>query len=982
MSRNRTTRASRPSFALAIRILSVPIILLWLATMITLNVVVPQLEVVTRQNSVALSPQDAPAVIAAKHMGEKFREYDSDSAVMVVLESRTPLGDDAKRYYTALVKRLEQDTAHVQHVQNFWGERVTAAGAQSEDAKAAYVQVNLAGDQGSTAGKESVAAVRDIVAHSAPPGELKVYVTGQAALVADTDEAGDRSMVKMTIITLLVITVMLLLVFRSIATTLIALTIVLAEMGMARGLIATLGNAHAFGMSTFVVSLLTALAIAAGTDYFIFLIGRYHEARRAGEDREQAYYTALAGVTHVVLGSGLTIAGALLCLRFTRLNYFNTIALPCALGLLIVLAMALTFAPAILSVSSRLGVLDPRRGATTGGYRRLATAVVRWPAPILVAALAVTLVGLIALPGYRSSYDNRFYIPGSLPSNLGYTAAERHFSASRLNPDLLMVEADHDLRNPVDLLVLDRIAKNIFRVPGIALVQSITRPLGPLADHGTIPFQMSMQSSATRENLQFLQARLDDMLKMAEDLNAIIAILRRTHDITQQLADTSHAIVGQSHEIQETTNQIRDHLADFDDFFRPMRSYFYWERHCFDVPICWALRSLYDSMDGVDDIAEQTQALLKNLDKVDVLLPELSNQIPPIIAITASVHDTILTLHTTISTMLTQIQRLTDTAVVMGQNFDDAKNDDFFYLPPEAFDSPDFQRAVGLLISPDGKAARFTITHEADPASLEGIADVKTELRAAKEAVKGSPLADAKFFLGGTAATYRDIQEASAYDLMIAAIAAIILIFVVMVVITRALIAACVIVGTVVLSLASSFGLSVLLWQDIVGVKLHWIVIAMSVIVLLAVGSDYNLLVITRFKEELPAGMKTGLIRALASTGGVVTSAGLVFAFTMMSMITSDLRSIGQVGTTIGLGLLLDTFIIRSLVTPSIATLLGRWFWWPMTLPKPASRKPQMANDAPTAPEPVAVTVAAGHEARIPIPTGDAQPDPSADDHR
>ena len=128
--------------------------------------------------------------------------------------------------------------------------------------------------------------------------------------------------------------------------------------------------------------------------------------------------------------------------------------------------------------------------------------------------------------------------------------------------------------------------------------------------------------------------------------------------------------------------------------------------------------------------------------------------------------------------------------------------------------------------------------------------------------------------------------------------------------------------------------------------------------------------------------MKTGLIRALASTGGVVTSAGLVFALTMMSMITSDLRSIGQVGTTIGLGLLLDTFIIRSLVTPSIATLLGRWFWWPLTLPRRASRKPQMAHDAPTAPEPVAVTVAADHAATIPIPTGDAEPDPSADSHR
>jgi putative drug exporter of the RND superfamily len=88
--------------------------------MITLNVAMPQLAVVTRQISVALSPQDAPAVIAAKHMGKKFQEYDSDSSAMVVVESSTPLGDEAKRYYAALVKRLEHDTAHVQHVQNFW----------------------------------------------------------------------------------------------------------------------------------------------------------------------------------------------------------------------------------------------------------------------------------------------------------------------------------------------------------------------------------------------------------------------------------------------------------------------------------------------------------------------------------------------------------------------------------------------------------------------------------------------------------------------------------------------------------------------------------------------------------------------------------------------------------------------------------------------------------------------------------------------
>ena len=159
-----------------------------------------------------------------------------------------------------------------------------------------------------------------------------------------------------------------------------------------------------------------------------------------------------------------------------------------------------------------------------------------------------------------------------------------------------------------------------------------------------------------------------------------------------------------------------------------------------------------------------------------------------------------------------------------------------------------------------------------------------------------------------------------------------------MLALTRSFVAALVIVGTVLLSLGASFGLSVLVWQYILGIKLHWMVLPMSVIVLLAVGSDYNLLLVARMKEEIGAGIRTGIIRAMGGTGKVVTNAGLVFAFTMASMIFSDLLIIGQLGTTIGLGLLFDTLVVRSFMTPSIAALLGRWFWWPQTVrPRPAS---------------------------------------------
>ena len=224
------------------------------------------------------------------------------------------------------------------------------------------------------------------------------------------------------------------------------------------------------------------------------------------------------------------------------------------------------------------------------------------------------------------------------------------------------------------------------------------------------------------------------------------------------------------------------------------------------------------------------------------------------------------------------------------------------------------------------------ITHDGDPATPEGISHIDAIRHAAQEAVKGTPLAGSKIFIAGTAATYKDIQDGAKYDLMIAGIAALSLILLVMMFITRSIVAAFVIVGTVALSLGASFGLSVLIWQDIFGIQLYWIVLALAVILLLAVGSDYNLLLISRFKEEIGAGLNTGIIRAMAGSGAVVTAAGLVFAATMASFMFADLRILGQIGTTIALGLLFDTLIVRSFMTPAIAALLGRWFWWPLNV--------------------------------------------------
>ncbi len=328
---DRIIRADQPrrnGVARWIRRLAVLIIVGWIALIALLNVSVPQLEVVGKMQAVSMSPKEAPSVAAMMRIGRDFQEFDSDSSAMIVLEGDAPLGEDAHRFYDDMIAKLRADTKHVQHIQDFWGDPLTRVGAQSEDGKAAYVQVYLAGNMGEALGNESVTAAQKIVDQLTPPPGVKVYVTGGPALQADQENVGNASVRIIEFVTVGVIIFMLLFFYRSIVTVLLVLTIMILSLSATRGVVAFLGYHNLIGLSTFATQLLVTLAIAATTDYAIFLIGRYQEARSVGQDRESAYYTMFHGTAHVVLGSGMTIAGATFCLSFTRLPWFQTLGHP------------------------------------------------------------------------------------------------------------------------------------------------------------------------------------------------------------------------------------------------------------------------------------------------------------------------------------------------------------------------------------------------------------------------------------------------------------------------------------------------------------------------------------------------------------------------------------------------------------------------------------------------------------------------------
>jgi RND superfamily putative drug exporter len=252
-----------------------------------------------------------------------------------------------------------------------------------------------------------------------------------------------------------------------------------------------------------------------------------------------------------------------------------------------------------------------------------------------------------------------------------------------------------------------------------------------------------------------------------------------------------------------------------------------------------------------------------------------------------------------------------------------------FYLPPGAINDPQLALARNYYLSPDGKTARFVVIESTDPMGRAAADRVSQIIDAANNALRQTSMDGSQVAATGPPAVTADADRLASEDLQLIAVLTFLLVFVVLVIVSRALIAPLYVLFSVGLSYVAAMGASVLVWQKLLGIDLDWIVPMLSFVVLVAVGADYNILLLTRIQEEAPDGNRKGIAHVVDVTGGVITSAGIILAASFLVMLSADVRSLAQAGFTIGVGLLLDTFIVRGIVVPAIASLAGSYSWWP-----------------------------------------------------
>jgi RND superfamily putative drug exporter len=219
-----------------------------------------------------------------------------------------------------------------------------------------------------------------------------------------------------------------------------------------------------------------------------------------------------------------------------------------------------------------------------------------------------------------------------------------------------------------------------------------------------------------------------------------------------------------------------------------------------------------------------------------------------------------------------------------------------------------------------------TLTSAADSQAGYGTVD---RLRATVHAIPG---ADAK--VGGGSAVNLDIQRATRHDTNLVVPLVLLVVLVILAVVLRAIVSPLLLVATVVLSFAAALGVSALVFDHLFGFAGAdpafplW-----TFVFLVALGTDYNIFLMTRVHEESKRhGTRRGALIGLAATGGVITSAGIVLAGTFAALGTLPLVFITEIGFAVAFGVLLDTFIVRSVLVTALNLDVGRWIWWPSSL--------------------------------------------------
>ncbi|MDN3428152.1 MMPL family transporter [Microbacterium sp. APC 3898] len=808
----------------------------------------------------------------------------ADQTISLVMPLESELTDSMRETLEQMVADIEALGDPVTSVLNPVESEELEEQLISEDRQTVLMPVTVDGTD------EEVNAVADTIRETIIPEDMTAYLTGEAIINNDVNISAQEGLKRTEIITVVLIFGLLLAVFRSIVTPFIPLVAVGISYLLSQSIVAFFIDWFGFPVSNYTQIFLVAILFGIGTDYCILLLSRYKEELSAGHGVEQSIINTYKTAGRTLLISGIAVFIGFFAIGFAEFPIFKS-AVAVAVGIFVLLLVLYTIVPFFMSLLKEKLFWPSKKTASHSDSKlwiNMSKLSINRP---LLSMLVVAVITVPLLFTYDNdlSFNTVDEIGSEYESVKGLRAIEEGFGKGDSLPVQVIVKSDDALTDRSTVPYFEMLSKEIEKIDGVETVRSITRPTGDVIDELYVDEQLGLMADGlgeARDGLGEVQAGLTEVqtnLSAIADQAGNAGVLNEAAaglgQINQQIGQVSQGlqVTGNIPQTVGALTQISGGLSEIQQ--------------------------------GLAGAAGQTA--------------ELSAGLTQLAEGVGASNDGLAEIQNGLTEVVEMMQEMSDSEAV---------RDTGLFIPEGTLESEDFEQVLDRYSFADGTGMMMEVILSEDPYSHEAIGITSEIKETVERTAAGTPLEEAEIAFSGISSINSDLEEVSSNDFTNTVVIMLISLFVVLAILFRSLIMPLYMIGSLLLTYYTSISIAELIFVNGLGYDgISWAVPFFGFVMLVALGVDYSIFLLDRFREESFNGItvRDAMRTSMAKMGTVIITAAIILAGTFGAMMPSGVLSLVQIATIVITGLLLYGLIVLPLLIPAISVSFDRGVWWP-----------------------------------------------------
>ncbi|MGE7544817.1 MMPL family transporter [Sporosarcina newyorkensis] len=765
----------------------------------------------------------------------------------------------------------------------------------SEDKKTVLVPITVDGTQ------DEIITLADQIKTKVLPKDQTIYMTGEAIINDDVNESAQEGLKKTELITVVLIFALLLIVFRSIVTPFVPLVAVGITYLLSQSFVAFFIDWFGFPVSNYTQIFLVAILFGLGTDYCILLLSRYKEELLAGHEVEEAIVNTYKTAGRTLFISALAVFIGFAAIGFADFPIFKS-AVAVAVGIAVLMVILYTIVPLLMSVLKDK-LFWPSKGAASHKDSKLWIAFSK--VSVMRPLVSMLVVAVITIP-LLLTYDNELSfntvdeIDSSKESVKGLNLISEAFGEGDSLPVQVLLRKDSPIVKEGDVTYLEAIARDLEKVEGVKGVRTVTRPTGELLEDLYVDHQIALMADGLNE-------ATDGLDEIGKGLGSVQGGLNQ---IGGQLPAGSAGGDG----LRQAANgveQINGQLAQIAGGLQQ------------GMPAEQAAGGLNALSTELEKISSGIAGAASQVDQGGSQIGALSGGLKELSGGVKAAKDGLAEVSKGLNELAEMLNDMGDTKSV---------RDTGLFIPSGTLENEEFKPVIDRYTFDKEKGILMEVILTENPYSREAISTVHDIKDTVKRSVIGTPFEDAELAFSGISSMNSDLDDISSADFTRTVTIMLVGLFIVLFILFRSAIMPLYMIGSLLLTYYTAVSITELIFVNGLGYDgISWAVPFFGFIMLIALGVDYSIFLLDRFREESIGGMKTkeALMHSMAKMGTVIITAAVILAGTFGAMVPSGVLSLVQIATIVISGLLLYGLIILPLLIPAITVSFGRGVWWP-----------------------------------------------------